>query len=51
MTTNELIQQYKKEVCTNCKNHRKEFTQCSITIHKGNGIIRAGCDYYEPKGK
>ena len=49
MSIKELTQQYKKEKCINCKNRCKEFTQCSITIHKGAGIIKAGCDYYEPK--
>lgn len=49
MSTNELLEKYKKEFCSKCKNACKEINLCNITIHEDNKTKEARCYSYEEK--
>ena len=51
MPTNELLDRYKKEFCSKCKNNCKEINVCEINIIEDTKTKEARCDNYEEKGK
>lgn len=49
MSTNELLDRYKKEFCSKCKNNCKEINVCGINLVENTKTKEARCDSYEKK--